>query len=101
MTAPHKSECPAATGQNAEQSTNSAIVAPATQYCNQGVMETLRGHSAALEAIQDARSGTASPDLLHARVQAVILSDSPERLRGFLRTIQKAVEADCVKGLQQ
>lgn len=94
MTAPQM-QTPGGNRASAEKITeNAPIVTPAARYCNHAVMETLRGHSAALEAIQDARSGTADPDLFHARLQAVILAGSHERLRGFLRTIQKAVESN-------
>lgn len=49
MSAAHKSECPAATGQNAEQNTNAANVAPAEKTGNQYAMLiaqlALRGHA--------------------------------------------------------
>lgn len=49
MSATHKSECPAATGQNVEQSTNTRTVSPATnldkQYATQQARCALAGVS--------------------------------------------------------
>lgn len=57
------------------------------------VMEVLKGHSAALDVIEDARRGCADPDLFYARLRATVLIGTEERLRGFMRTLQKTIEA--------
>lgn len=57
------------------------------------VMEVLKGHSAALDVVEDARRGCADPDLFYARLRATVLVGTEERLRGFMRTLQKTIEA--------
>lgn len=63
------------------------------QAIDSAVVETIKGHDAALSAMEDCRSSCADPDLLYARLRATILIGTEDRLRGFMRTLQKTIEA--------
>lgn len=54
--------------------------------------QAIAGQTAANRARHDIAAGLAEPDLLHARLQAVIATGEPERLRAFGRTVQKWIE---------
>lgn len=45
MTAPHKSECPAATGQNANKNTDSPSLTPAKRFATVRAKFALLGHT--------------------------------------------------------
>jgi len=55
------------------------------------VRQNIAGQTAASHALHDLR-GIADPDLLHTRLQAVLLTGEPERLRAWVRVIQKRLE---------
>jgi hypothetical protein len=57
------------------------------------VGQSVAGQLAAQHAIADSRTGTAPPDLLLERLQAVLVTGERERLRSFVRVLQKALEA--------
>lgn len=55
--------------------------------------QCIAGQQAAQRAISDLTCTTPPPDLLNERLQAVLMTDEPERLRAFMRTVQKRLEA--------
>ena len=55
------------------------------------VRQNIAGQTAASHTLFDLK-GIPDQDLLHARLQAVLLSGEPERLRAFCRTVQKRLE---------
>lgn len=55
------------------------------------VGQNLNGQLAGNHLLQDLK-GIPDQDLLHARLQAVLLTEEPERLRAFCRTLQKRLE---------
>jgi hypothetical protein len=55
------------------------------------VRQNIAGQTAASHALHDLQ-GIPDPDLLHARLQAVLLTGEAERLRAFMRTVQKRLE---------
>ena len=57
---------------------------------------TLAGHQAAQDALDQIARGCVAPDLLHARLQAILAAGEPERLRAFCRTLQKRLEGNHV-----
>ena len=61
-----------------------------TKVMADAVSQFLRGSLAAQRAVAAVRGGTADPDLLHAEV--LQCDGEPERLRGFLREVQKTME---------
>ena len=56
------------------------------------VGQNLAGQLAANRAI-DELGGVADHDLLLSRLQAVLVTGEAERLRAFMRTLQKRIEA--------
>lgn len=56
------------------------------------VADNIAGQTAANKALFDIRSGRADPDLLHDRLQAVIVAGGAERIRAFMRVLQKRLE---------
>lgn len=66
--------------------------APVLEGSTSAVMEVLKGHSAALDAIDHVSTGCADPDHFYACLRAALLVGTDDRLRGFMRTLQKAVE---------
>ena len=57
------------------------------------VMSALSGCQAAQHVLFDIRRGIAHPDALHAALQAELAQADSERLRGFMRELQKRLEA--------
>jgi hypothetical protein len=57
------------------------------------VGQNLKGQQAAQHALHDLIHSTPSPDLLHERLQAVLVTGEAERLRSFMRVLQKRLEA--------
>lgn len=55
------------------------------------VSQNIAGQTAANRALHDLQ-GIPDKDLLHVRIQAVLATSEPERLRAFCRTIQKRLE---------
>lgn len=58
----------------------------------EAVRQAVAGMNAANFALDDLRNMPA-PDLLLERLQAVLVTGEPERLRAFMRTLQKRLEA--------
>jgi hypothetical protein len=56
------------------------------------VGQALAGQLAAQHAIAEVRSGTALPDALLARLDAVLVTGDRDRLRAFMRELQKRLE---------
>lgn len=56
------------------------------------VMGTVQGCLAAQRVINTVRQGCAPADALLEALQAVQATGEPERVRGFVREVQKAVE---------
>lgn len=56
--------------------------------------QAVAGQTAANRARHDIAGGLPDPDLLHARLLAVLATGEPERLRAFCRTLQKWLEGD-------
>ena len=56
------------------------------------VRQNIEGQTAANHAIHDLGATIPSPDLLHERLQAVLVTGDAERLRAFMRTLQKRME---------
>lgn len=56
------------------------------------VRQNIAGQTAASHALHDLRTSIPDQDLLHTRLLAVIATDEHERLRAFVRTIQKQLE---------
>jgi hypothetical protein len=56
------------------------------------VQQALAGHQAARQALADVRSGVSHPDALLARLDEILVSGSRERLRAFVRELQKILE---------
>ena len=56
------------------------------------VMSALSGCQAAQHVLFDIRQGIAHPDALHAALQAELAQADSERLRGFMRELQKRLE---------
>lgn len=54
--------------------------------------QSIKGQLAADRALADLAKGHASPDLLHGHLQALQATGQPERVRGFLRVVQKRLE---------
>jgi hypothetical protein len=54
------------------------------------VMEAIRGTTVAQKVLHDIRGGCASPDAL---LDAIAAAGNGARLRGLVRTVQKALEA--------
>lgn len=54
--------------------------------------DNIAGQLAANKALADLRNSIPDPDLLHDRLQAVILAGGVERLRAFMRVLQKRLE---------
>ena len=54
--------------------------------------QTIDGHQAAENALRDLGATIASPDLLHERLQAILLTREPEKLRAWCRAVQKRLE---------
>lgn len=57
------------------------------------ITQRLRGETDAHHAIAELRGGCALPDLLHSRLLILQELREPERVRAYLRTIQKSLEA--------
>jgi len=55
------------------------------------VRQNIAGQTDASHALRDLH-GIADQDLLHARLQLVLLTAEPERLRAFCRAVQKRLE---------
>ena len=62
-------------------------------YISAQVAECLEGQRAASHALHDLGATLPHPDLLHDRLQAVLLAGNPERVRAFMRVIQKRLES--------
>lgn len=56
------------------------------------VAQNIAGQTAASHALYDLATTIAAPDLLHDRLQAVLVTGEPERLRAFVRVLQKRLE---------
>lgn len=56
------------------------------------VRQNIAGQTAASHALHDLRDSIPDQDLLHSRLLAVIATDEHERLRAFMRTLQKRLE---------
>ena len=56
------------------------------------VMSAVRGCQAAQQVLFDIRQGIAHPDALHAALQDELAQADGERLRGFMRELQKRLE---------
>ena len=54
--------------------------------------QTIDGHQAAESALRDLGATIPAPDLLYERLQAVLLSREPEKLRAWCRAVQKRLE---------
>jgi len=55
-------------------------------------MAAIYGTRDAQKVLFDIRGGCASPDAVLTALEAVLSLDDPERLRGFARELQKAIE---------
>lgn len=64
-----------------------------TRFVVDQVMQTLEGQRSSHRVLHDLLAGIPDPDLLHAHLQAVLLTGEPERLRAFCRTLQKRLES--------
>ena len=56
------------------------------------VAQNCAGQADARRVLHDIRHTIPSPDLLHERLQSVLLTAEKERLRAFCRRLQKALE---------
>lgn len=56
--------------------------------------QAIGGQHAANAVHHEVAAGIADPDLLHARLLAVLATGEPERLRAFCRTLQKWIERE-------
>lgn len=65
---------------------------PAGHFYAEAARQACEGQLAAQRALYAIQQGTADPDALHAALAAVHLSGEPERVRAFVRTIQKTIE---------
>lgn len=55
------------------------------------VWAAIEGNAAAVRVIDDLRRTASPPDTLYAALQAVLAIGQRERLRAFVRTLQKAI----------
>ena len=98
----HKSECPGPAGHTANQTTEqnapNFIVSAVSQQSiamlreDDAVAATLAGHQAGQDVLDQIVKGCFAPDLLHARLGAVLDSGEPELQRAFCRVVQKQLE---------
>lgn len=55
------------------------------------VWQAIEGNAAAVRVIDELRRTAAPPDALYAALRPVLDTGQPERLRAFVRTLQKAI----------